>query len=123
MKIHAITLHLNTFFIVVVCRSDFAIIQGDMVKKQKMIEDNRVNKNKCTGENFNKITGMKLCTQFQFANASMRRDAPYFPFTGPVMMQVELINQDVPDGYMMRMHMNEVNSFKTIYEKYSVIEK
>lgn len=92
---------------IITFKSDFAIIQGDMVKTQKMIEDNRVNKNKCTGENFNKITGMKLCTQFQFANASMRRDAPYFPFTGPVMMQVELINQDAPEGYMMKMHMNE----------------
>ncbi|KAJ8316557.1 hypothetical protein KUTeg_005894 [Tegillarca granosa] len=49
-----------------------------MEREQQMITENRKTKTVCTGDKMAKITGLELCGEVQFPNASLKADAPYF---------------------------------------------
>jgi hypothetical protein len=56
---------------------------------------NRQTKKVCSGDNLSKITGMELCAELQYPNASLKADAPYFPMTGPVSAGISLHKRDI----------------------------
>ncbi|KAJ8321426.1 hypothetical protein KUTeg_001023 [Tegillarca granosa] len=72
-----------------------------MEREQQMITENRKTKTVCTGDKMAKITGLELCGEVQFPNASLKADAPYFPFTGPVSLALDMYKRDTHTSYQM----------------------
>ena len=80
-------------------RSSFFTMHRDTEREQKMITENRQAMSSCTGDKLAYITGLELCGELQFPNASLVEAAPYFPLTGPVSMTVSLNKKDTLTGY------------------------
>ena len=66
-----------------------------------MIEENRQTFSKCSSEKVVTITGLELCAEVEYPNASLKADAPYFPLTGPVSAGVYLYNRDTHVKYIL----------------------
>ena len=66
-----------------------------------MITDNRQTMTVCTGEAASRLTGLELCGQLQFPNASTQVSGPYFPFTGPSSASLTLYKRDTHTGYKL----------------------
>ncbi|KAG1669608.1 Apolipophorin [Nymphon striatum] len=71
------------------------LIHQDVEYPQKGIEEERTEMNKCTGDLISTITGMELCGELQFPNASLKYDSPYFPMTGPTKFSIYLKKTDL----------------------------
>lgn len=82
-----------------VFRTAFFTVHRDVEKEQKMITKNRQTHKKCTGSQLAKITGLKMCGEMQFPNASLETTAPYFPLTGPMSLELSLEKDDVHISY------------------------
>ncbi|XP_061171948.1 uncharacterized protein LOC133181472, partial [Saccostrea echinata] len=80
-------------------KTAFFTLHRDIEKEQKMITKNRQTHKTCTGFKLAKITGLKLCGEIQFPNASLEANAPYFPLTGPVNMDLSLVKEDLHKSY------------------------
>lgn len=59
-----------------------------------MITENRQTFSACTGNKLATITGLELCSDLSFPNASLVENAPYFPLTGPVNAGLTLHKRD-----------------------------
>jgi hypothetical protein len=59
-----------------------------------MITENRQTYNACTGNKLAKITGIELCSELSYPNASLVENAPYFPLTGPIKAGLSLYKRD-----------------------------
>ncbi|XP_046338509.2 uncharacterized protein LOC124119888 [Haliotis rufescens] len=81
--------------------TEFFSIHGDQEKKQDLVSGNRKKLELCTGARIATITGLELCNEFQWPNASMVDDAPYFPFTGPFYQSLVLYKRDTHTGYKL----------------------
>ena len=75
-----------------------------------MITDNRKEFQECTGSTVAKVTGLELCADLQFPNASMQSSGPYFPLTGPSSVSVMLHKRDSLTGYKLMAKRVEVGS-------------
>lgn len=96
--------HFTLFDIVNSCftfRSDFFIVQRNIEKKQKMLVDSMRKFTICTGNTMRSVLGLSLCQKVHFPNASRHEATPYFPFTGPVLYDLHMKNEDAPNGYEM----------------------
>ncbi|XP_041360319.1 uncharacterized protein LOC121376501 [Gigantopelta aegis] len=82
-------------------KSRFFITHDNHQREQKMIEANRKYKLVCWGTRLAKLTGVELCGEMGFPNASMNTKSPYFPFTGPVNIAFVLHKRDIHYGYKM----------------------
>ena len=82
-------------------RSSFFTIHNNLEKEQKMVTENQQTKRLCSSDKLVTITGLELCGELQYPNASMKSDAPYFPMTGPVTAGVYLYNRDTHRKYKM----------------------
>ncbi|KAJ8307373.1 hypothetical protein KUTeg_015457 [Tegillarca granosa] len=82
-------------------KTSFFTVHHDMEREQQMITENRKTKTVCTGDKMAKITGLELCGEVQFPNASLKADAPYFPFTGPVSLALDMYKRDTHTSYQM----------------------
>ncbi|XP_050403910.2 uncharacterized protein LOC126819756 [Patella vulgata] len=82
-------------------KTAFFTVHGDIEKEQTMVTDNRKVATVCTGSRMAKVTGLELCGEISFPNASMKADAPYFPFTGPVGVSLTLHKRDSHIGYRL----------------------
>ncbi|XP_056009974.1 uncharacterized protein LOC125679922 [Ostrea edulis] len=80
-------------------KTAFFTVHRDAEKEQKMITKNRKTHKTCTGSYLSKITGLKLCGEIQFPNASLEVNAPYFPLTGPVNIDLSLLKVDSHKSY------------------------
>ncbi|KAL5015760.1 hypothetical protein ScPMuIL_005349 [Solemya velum] len=80
-------------------RTEFFTVHRDIETRQNLITENRKEKSVCTGPWLAKMSGLELCGAVEFSNASMVTDAPYFPFTGPVVMSLVLHKRDTHTGY------------------------
>ncbi|XP_067679783.1 uncharacterized protein [Haliotis asinina] len=80
-------------------KTTFFTLHGDLEREEKLITDNRQDLKLCTGERLAQITGVELCNEFQWANASLTNGAPYFPFTGPFSYSMTLLKRDTHSGY------------------------
>ncbi|XP_076436385.1 uncharacterized protein LOC143275928 [Babylonia areolata] len=81
--------------------SEFSIVHNTVEKKQKMITENRKTVKVCTGELASRITGLELCGELQYPNASTRVSGPYYPFTGPTSLSVALYKRDTHTSYKL----------------------
>ncbi|KAL8574772.1 hypothetical protein ACOMHN_035315 [Nucella lapillus] len=81
--------------------SEFSIVHNKVEKKQKMITENRQTVKLCTGQAASRITGLELCGELQYPNASARASGPYFPLTGPTSVSVALYKRDSHSGYKL----------------------
>ena len=90
---------LHDFILILNFRSSFFTVHQDKELEQKMITQNRQAMAFCSGEKVALITGLELCGELQFPNASLVDEAPYFPLTGPVSMAVSLHKRDTFTGY------------------------
>ena len=66
-----------------------------------MITDNRRDVKMCTGKFVSKVTGLELCGELSYPNASTTETGPYFPFTGPVSLSVALFKRDSHTSYKL----------------------
>ncbi|KAK6188791.1 hypothetical protein SNE40_004897 [Patella caerulea] len=82
-------------------KSSFFTIMGDVEKEQEMIKNNYKTRSFCSGKKMADITGVELCGELSYPNASMVDAAPYFPFTGPVSMSLILHKRDSHSGYKL----------------------
>ncbi|XP_048255783.1 apolipophorins-like [Haliotis rufescens] len=82
-------------------KSSFFIVHDKVEKEQKMVQENRKTRRLCSGDRLAKFTGVELCGDISFPNASMITDSPYFPFTGPVSFGLTLSKKDTHSGYKM----------------------
>uniref|UniRef100_A0A1C9ZV19 Apolipophorin long isoform n=1 Tax=Uroteuthis edulis TaxID=55720 RepID=A0A1C9ZV19_9MOLL len=82
-------------------KTDFYIVHRNAEKKQKMIVDNVKKHEICTGKLIKQVTGLTFCQNIMFPNASSHNEAPFFPFTGPVVYDLHMINEDAPNGYQI----------------------
>lgn len=64
----------------------------------------RENFHSCGSQTVALITGMQLCTDISYANASSSRNAPYFPLTGPANYVLDLKKVDNFDSYEFKYH-------------------
>ena len=82
-------------------RTAFFSLNGDSVREQKMLERERKSIELCSGSRLASVTGLELCSQLNYVNASMRDDAPYFPFTGPLSFELALFKRDTHKTYKL----------------------
>ena len=76
-----------------------------------MITKNRRIHKTCTGSHLARITGLKLCGEIQFPNASLETSAPYFPLTGPISLDVSLMKEDSHKSYNVEARLSKVLNF------------
>ena len=87
-----------------------------------MIVDNVKKHEICTGKLMKQVTGLTFCQNIKFPNASLHNEAPFFPFTGPVVYDLYMVNEDAPNGYQIegftkvRQNLLEIN-FSNAYFK------
>ena len=87
--------------IIVLCRTKFFIVHDNQESEQAMITDNRKEFEVCSGALGAKISGVELCGQLHFPNASMLTRGPYFPLTGPSAISIALHKRDSHTGYKL----------------------
>merc|ERR1711964_177726 len=82
-------------------KTDFYIVHRNTEKKQKMIVDNVRKYEICSGNLIKQVTGLTFGQNIKFPNASLLNEAPFFPFTGPVVYDLYMMNEDAPNGYQI----------------------
>lgn len=92
-------------------RTAFFTVHRDVEKEQNMITKNRKIHKTCTGSHLARITGLKLCGEIQFPNASLETSAPYFPLTGPISLDVSLMKEDSHKSYNVEARLSKVLNF------------
>ena len=92
-----------------ICRTAFFTVHRDAEKEQKMITKNRQTHRTCTGNHLSKITGLKLCGEIHFPNASLEANSPYFPLTGPMNVDLSLLKVDSHKSYNVEARFTSVN--------------
>jgi hypothetical protein len=79
-----------------------------------MVEDNRQTLSYCSSQKVVTYTGLELCAEIEYPNASNKADAPYFPLTGPVSAGVYLYNRDTHVKYILEaksIHVSDILLF------------
>ncbi|XP_012938713.2 uncharacterized protein LOC101848113 [Aplysia californica] len=80
-------------------RSKFFILHNDMEQEQAMIKENRKEFKVCSGDQLSILSGVELCGELSFANASVAPTGPYFPLAGPSSGTLTLYKRDSHKGY------------------------
>lgn len=103
--------HTGVTYIIKIYRTAFFTVHRDVEKEQNMITKNRQIHKTCTGSHLARITGLKLCGEIQFPNASLETSAPYFPLTGPISLDVSLMKEDSHKSYNVEARFSKVINF------------
>lgn len=80
-----------------------------------MVTKNRQTKKICTGDTLAQVSGLEMCGEISYPNASMKSDAPYFPLTGPVRAGITLYKRDSHNSYKMEYKFAKVITFTTTF--------
>ncbi|XP_052255844.1 uncharacterized protein LOC127861416 isoform X2 [Dreissena polymorpha] len=100
--------------------SEFYTIHHDAERAQKMVTDNRQRLISCSGSKLAQITGLEICSELEYPNASLTDAAPYFPFTGPVTAAVTLFKRDLKmTGYKLEAKNLHTDSENTLRFEFS----
>jgi hypothetical protein len=70
-------------------------------KKQKMMTENRRTMKVCSGDMVAMVTGLELCGELSYPNASQSVQGPYYPLTGPTSLSVTLQKKDAHSSYKL----------------------
>ena len=76
-------------------------MRDDRDVEQAMLTTNRQEKKLCSGQQLSRIFGAQICATTAYPNASTTLEAPYFPFTGPVSMELTLLKTDEHNSYRL----------------------
>ncbi|XP_052833276.1 uncharacterized protein LOC106873345 isoform X2 [Octopus bimaculoides] len=89
-------------------RSDMYLIHGARTKlltADMEIDDNNINskkKNKiCSSEQVLAITGLRLCQEVNIPSVFLLKRGPFIPLTGPLVYDLHLIKEDMPEGVLI----------------------
>lgn len=66
-----------------------------------MVTENRKEFKVCSGDTLARFSGLELCGELQFPNASLKTTGPFFPFTGPSAFSIVLYKKDTHTGYKL----------------------
>ncbi|XP_076095776.1 uncharacterized protein LOC143066849 [Mytilus galloprovincialis] len=91
-------------------KTSFFTVHRDETREQKMITQNRQTKKLCTGDDLSHVTGLELCGEISYPNASLKADSPYFPLTGPLAAGVTLYKRDSHTSYKMEYKFGKTKS-------------
>ncbi|VDI44373.1 Hypothetical predicted protein [Mytilus galloprovincialis] len=91
-------------------KTSFFTVHRDETREQKMITQNRQTKKLCTGDDLSHVTGLELCGEISYPNASLKADSPYFPLTGPLTAGVTLYKRDSHTSYKMEYKFGKTKS-------------
>ncbi|XP_063426893.1 apolipophorins-like [Mytilus trossulus] len=91
-------------------KTSFFTVHRDETREQKMVTQNRQTKKLCTGDDIAHVTGLELCGEISYPNASLKADSPYFPLTGPLTAGVTLYKRDSHTGYKMEYKFGKTKS-------------
>ena len=80
-------------------RTSFFIVYRDFEKKQELINDEKHEETKCTGDRIRKILGLEFCASVFYPKLGEVEGVPAFPLTGPAGVSVVMNKRDVPNGY------------------------
>ncbi|CAG2063265.1 unnamed protein product, partial [Timema podura] len=84
----------------------------EVVELRGVVEDKERHK-ACTPQILSTLTGMQLCGELSYRNASRFPDSPYFPLTGPFILSVSADKTDVFDSYELNYRgVRELTKFK-----------
>lgn len=91
-------------------RSEFFTIHRETERRQNMITQDRREHVICTGDKLAKMSGLELCGEVSFTNASLIENAPYFPMTGPINAGITLYKRDTSmTGYKIEARSTHVS--------------
>ena len=101
-------------------QSKFFISHRNVDREQRMILEDRLNINKCTGATFEKVTGLELCGTLSYPDLYPRQGAPWFPLNGPVSAAIILNKKDTYDrisfeATLMQEKVNIAETFLTFF--------
>ncbi|CAL1530281.1 unnamed protein product [Lymnaea stagnalis] len=82
-------------------QSEFFVVHNNVEKKQKMLQERKMKAMSCSPEQVFKVTGYQFCGAVSYVNASTNENAPYFPFTGPMLVSVTVEKKDAPKGFKL----------------------
>eukprot|EP00106_Octopus_bimaculoides_P022203 XP_014789645.1 PREDICTED: uncharacterized protein LOC106883230 [Octopus bimaculoides] len=82
-------------------KTEFSTVHDRKTKVQPLITDDVHRINFCSGESLKVLTGLRFCQDIQYVNASSHKNAPYFPFTGPMKFNWYMKNEDAPNDYVI----------------------
>lgn len=97
-------------YIIEIYRTAFFTVHHDVEKTQNMNRNRQTHK-ACIGSHIARIIGLKLCGEIQFPNLSLETSGPYFPLTGPIILDISLINEDVKESYNIEVQFSKVIKF------------
>ena len=97
-------------------QSKFFISHRNVDREQRMILEDRLNINKCTGATFEKVTGLELCGTLSYPDLYPRQGVPWFPLNGPVSAAIILNKKDTYDrisfeATLMQEKVNKTDTF------------
>merc|ERR1711970_860726 len=72
----------------------FFVKHHDTEREQRMITQDAIAFEKCTGKTLATVTGLEMCGEVRLPKAAMIKTAPYFPLTGPVNMRLAILKRD-----------------------------
>ena len=101
-------------------QSKFFISHRNVDREQRMILQDRLNINKCTGATFEKVTGLELCGTLSYPDLYPRQGAPWFPLNGPVSAAIILNKKDTYDrisfeATLMQEKVNKTETFSFLF--------
>ncbi|GAB1607191.1 hypothetical protein Ahia01_001002300, partial [Argonauta hians] len=67
--------------------TEFYTLHGKQEKKENLITDNVQQSKICSGQSTKVISGLTFCQEVRYVDASSKKDAPFFPLTGPFKYQ------------------------------------
>ncbi|GAB1606238.1 hypothetical protein Ahia01_000906300 [Argonauta hians] len=83
-------------------KTEFYTVHGENEKKQSLVAPSTLHQSKvCSGETTLTLTGLRFCQELQYVDASKNTVAPFFPFSGPFLYEVYMVNEDAPNNYVM----------------------
>ncbi|CAI9743208.1 apolipophorins-like [Octopus vulgaris] len=101
-------LQLPSFSAALKPRSDMYLIHGARTKlltADMEIDDNNINskkKNKiCSSEQVLAMTGLRLCQEVNIPSVFLLKRGPFIPLTGPLVYDLHLIKEDMPEGVLI----------------------
>lgn len=98
----------------------FFVMHHTTEREQRMITQDVITLNKCTGDRIATVTGLALCGELTLPNASQVANAPWFPLTGPINARIVINKRDAKlmsyDAEIARTSSNGVETAKVILD-------
>ncbi|XP_017783637.1 PREDICTED: uncharacterized protein LOC108567594 [Nicrophorus vespilloides] len=92
--------------------SDIYVIRNEIDYRTKAVTADAEVVEMCTNNKFNKITGLKICSNLMYVNASQLDNTPNFPLTGPFKYAINIQKDDIFDSYQLQLKMQSDEQYQ-----------